>query len=205
MTEDDIRAAGADLGRADLRPVAAAPAVLTAAERLALYAAAYAARPARALEIGTYRGGSAAIIVAAMDALGAGRLACIDPAGTDHAPPGVWQAIRHRAAMVRGASPAAVPAAAAQAGGPFDFAFIDGGHAAAEVLADLAAAAAHAAPGAVFALHDVLTPSVQEGIGAFLASPAGAGWSPLWVACDRPHFDRPGGPPCGGLGLLRRG
>ena len=56
-----------------------APAQMRMPERVALYSLIFGIQPRNCLEIGTFRGGSAAIICAAMDDLDFGQLACIDP------------------------------------------------------------------------------------------------------------------------------
>lgn len=139
------------------------PILMTPSERLLLYALVHGLRPARCLEIGTFQGGSAAVCCAALDALGQGRLVCLDP---DPAiSPDVWRKIRHRTVLLpRRSSVEALEEARRRAGGGFDFVLIDGSHHYPHVLEDLAAAAQFMRPGAFLLLHDAHFPDVAQAI-----------------------------------------
>jgi predicted O-methyltransferase YrrM len=150
-----------------LAVVETAPVWMTPAERLALFTLSFTLRPARYLEIGTLHGGSAMLVAAAMDAVGTqGRLVCLDP--NPQIAPENWARIQHRATLLRGFSPHALPEAKAQAGGPFDLVLIDGDHTGAGVLRDATGVLTVAAPGAYVLFHDCFNPDVASGIAEFL-------------------------------------
>lgn len=115
--------------------IADAPVLMQRSERLLLYGLVVGLRPARNLEIGTHKGGSAMIIVTALDDVGAGTLVCIDPASV--VDPAHWQRIAHRATLLEGSSPEVLEPALATAGGHFDFVLIDGDHTYPGVLRDI--------------------------------------------------------------------
>lgn len=149
-----------------------APVWMTPAERLLLFTLVYALRPNRYLEIGTFKGGSALLVAGAMDALGTkGRLVCLDP--EPQMAPGDWATIAHRATMLRGYSPDALPEAERLAGGRFDFVLIDGDHSAAGVLRDATGVLTVVAPGAHLVFHDCFNPEVARGIDEFARVHAG--------------------------------
>lgn len=128
----------------------------TGSERLLLYALIYGLRPARYLEIGTRLGGSALVVSAAMDAAQYdGRIICVDP-GPDITPED-WARFERRTTLVRGYSPAALPAAARAAGGPFDVALIDGDHTEAAIFADAQGVLPYMRPGGLMLFHDAYT------------------------------------------------
>jgi hypothetical protein len=136
-------------------------------ERVLIYSLVYGLRPRRCLEVGTFQGGSAVLIVAALDDIGDGRLVCVDP--HPKVPEEVWAGLAHRAAMVAGPSPAALAEAAGVAGGGFDFALIDGAHGYAEVVADFEGALPVLADDAYLAFHDANFSEVRDGIDHVLA------------------------------------
>jgi len=129
-----------------------APAELLLPERLLLYAIVRGLRPRRCLEIGTHFGGSTTIIAAALDDVGEGRLTCVDP--NPLVPADVWASVAHRATMIRRCSPGALVEAYTQAGGEFDFVFIDGDHTTPGVIRDVEGVLEVAAPGAHLLFHD---------------------------------------------------
>jgi predicted O-methyltransferase YrrM len=155
-----------------LEVVPTAPVWMTRAERLLLFTLTFTLRPARYLEIGTLQGGSALLVVAAMDALGSeGRLVCLDPdpqIADMH-----WARLRHRATLLRGFSPEALPRAEEVAGGPFDLVLIDGDHTAAGVVRDATGALSVVVPGAHVLFHDCFNPGVAGGIDEFVREHAG--------------------------------
>jgi hypothetical protein len=155
-----------------LELIATAPVWMTRAERLLLFTLAFTLRPARYLEVGTLKGGSALLVNAAMEALGGdGRLVCLDPnpqISDDH-----WAQLRRRATLVRGLSPDALPEAKHLAGGPFDLILIDGDHTAAGVLRDATGVLSVAASGAHVLFHDAFNADVGSGIDEFVRGHAG--------------------------------
>lgn len=185
-----------DLWReADLMAVFDAPAQLSMTERLALFSLVLGRGPRRAVEIGSYRGGSARIIVHAMDLLDAGALVMIDPA--PQLAPGLWERIAHRATLITEPSPAAFAAV----DGNFDFAFIDAMHTEENIYADLTAVAGRLTPGGIVLLHDVLYPPLQAGVRRVLRE------RPELIDCGElcrnASFDN-SGMSWGGLGMVRK-
>ena len=149
--------------RGSLRDLlAAAPVLMLESERLLLYALVFALRPARILEIGTHQGGSALIMAAALDAIGAGAIVCVDPepAVAD----ATWQRIAHRATLVVGASPEVLVDAGAAAGAPFDLALIDGDHGYAGVVRDLEGVLPLMAPHSYLLFHDAHFREIRSAI-----------------------------------------
>jgi predicted O-methyltransferase YrrM len=144
-----------------------APVWMTRAERLLLFTLTFTLRPARYLEIGTLHGGSALLVVAALDALRTnGRLICLDP--NPQIAPEHWARLRHRATLLRGLSPDALPQARELACGRFDLVLIDGDHTAAGVVRDAQGVLSVVAPGAHMLFHDCFNPGVARGIDEFV-------------------------------------
>lgn len=168
----DIQDVTQEAGRIDLsflEVITWTPAFMTRAERLLLYTLIFTLRPSRYLEIGTFRGGSALVVAAAMDALNShGRMVCIDP--NPQIEPENWQRIAHRATLLEGLSPDILPQAQAEAGGPFDFVLIDGDHTAAGVLRDANGVLPHVSNGAYLLFHDSFFPKVGQALSAFAAA-----------------------------------
>jgi predicted O-methyltransferase YrrM len=103
--------------------VYSAPTHLSTPERLFLYAIVRGTLPKRALEIGTAFGGSAAIIAAAMEDNGVGKIIGVDPIrNVDSTLPGFYG----RFQLVECAAPKGIDEAARLAGGKFDLVFYDG-------------------------------------------------------------------------------
>ena len=148
---DELKLQDAGLA-ARVETLLAAPAELLLPERLLLYSLVRGLRPQRCLEIGTHFGGSTTIICAALDDIGAGRLMCVDP--NPLVPPAVWARVAHRATLLRGFSPDALIEAYTQAGGAFDFAFIDGDHTHPGVVRDVEGVIEVVAPGGHLLFHD---------------------------------------------------
>ncbi len=165
-TLDHLKLTDADLtGR--VQHLLDAPAELLLPERLLMYALVRGLRPRRCLEIGTHFGGSTTITCAALDDVGAGCLVCVDP--NPLVPADVWAGLAHRATMIRGTSPGALPDAVALAGGLFDFVFIDGDHTRDGVVRDVDGVLTVAAPGAHLLFHDSHYWEVREAIDACVA------------------------------------
>lgn len=169
----DVSDAIWEIDLAALGAVRDAPVWMTRAERLTLYSLIFSLRPARYLEIGTFKGGSAMIACAAMDAQKtAGRIFCVDP--EPQMSPEHWQSISHRAVMLKGFSPEVLPKAREMADGPFDFALIDGAHTFAAVLADAVGVWPLMAVDGYLIFHDAYHPDVARAIEAFLAQASSA-------------------------------
>jgi predicted O-methyltransferase YrrM len=147
-----------------------APAWLTPSERLTIYSLVFSMEAERVLEIGTLHGGSAQIICAAMDDVGRGSLVCVDPN------PDIWiewESVAHRATMLKGYSPAVLPKAREIAGGDFDLAYIDGGHAYDEVRADVLGVLPFMRPDSYMLFHDAHHPPVREALDDLVMSTVG--------------------------------
>lgn len=142
--------------------ISSAPVLMQPAERLLLFSLVRALRPSRLLEIGTHKGGSAMIIVAALDDIGAGSLVCIDP--TPLVSEENWGRIAHRATLLTGSSPEVLEEALAVAGGSIDFAFIDGDHGYAGVVRDIRGVLPILADGAYMLFHDAHYREVRQAI-----------------------------------------
>src|SRR5262249_16740121 len=143
-----------------------APAHQVAQERAVLYALVFGTQPARCLEIGTLKGGSTVIICAALDDIGAGRIACVDP--HPQVSPDTWSRVNHRATLIQGMSPDVLPRAAEAVGGAFDFAFIDGDHEREGVIRDIEGVLPLLAPTAHLMLHDAHYFGIREAIDEML-------------------------------------
>jgi hypothetical protein len=133
-------------------------------ERLLIYTSVFTLRPKRCLEIGTFQGGSAALIVAALDDIGDGQLVCIDPEpkiGSE-----TWARIAHRATMVAAPSPEGIAVAAGKAGGKFDWALIDGNHSYQCLINDLEGTLPVLSNGAYILFHDAYYNDVDAGLKA---------------------------------------
>ncbi len=143
-----------------------APVWMSRAERLLLYTLIFTLRPSRYLEIGTFKGGSALVVNAALDALNSQTpLICVDPkwnvASED------WQKIEHRATFVEGYSPDILPKAEEAAGGKFDFVLIDGDHTCKGVLRDARGVLPHLTSNAYLLFHDSFFTEVARGLNQF--------------------------------------
>ena len=143
-----------------------APVWMSRAERLLLYTLIFTLRPSRYLEIGTFQGGSALVVNAALDALNSQTpLICVDPEW--NVAPEDWQKIEHRATFIEGYSPAILPKAEEAAGGKFDFVLIDGDHSYEGVLRDARGVMPHLAPNAYLLFHDSFFTNVARGLNQF--------------------------------------
>jgi predicted O-methyltransferase YrrM len=186
-----------------MRVIEDAPVWMSVNERLLLYALVLGVRPVRCLEIGTFRGGSALIMTAALDDVGAGRLVCVDP--SPQMTPAHWAQIEHRAKMLVGPSPTVLGQARDAAGGPFDFVLVDGDHTREGVIADVEGILPLLADDAHVLLHDAHYFEVADAIDRVLEL------HPSLIDCGlvsterTPGPESPGGFPViwGGLRLLR--
>lgn len=159
------------IGSLRLDVLGSAPVWMSPAERLLLFSLIYTLRPRCYLEIGTLRGGSAAIVAAALDALGLpARMVLVDP--KPQIEDALWEKLAPRATLVTGYSPAVLPQAALAAGAPFDFVLIDGDHSRRGTLADLAGVAPHCRSGAYLLCHDCFYSEVEQAIDEFVLTSA---------------------------------
>lgn len=143
-----------------------APVWMTRAERLLLYTLAFTLRPSRYLEIGTFKGGSALLVNAAMGALGSdGRIVCVDP--QPQITPEHWARLEGRASLITGYSPDVLPQAVEVAGGPFDFVLIDGDHTYKGVLRDAEGVLPYVTDRAYLLFHDSHFVDVTRGLNDF--------------------------------------
>jgi hypothetical protein len=181
--------------------ISSAKVLMQPAERLLLFSLVRALRPTRVLEIGTHKGGSAMIIVAALDDVGAGSLVCIDPeplvAEED------WNRVAHRAILLPGGSPDVLEEALAVSDGPIDFAFIDGDHGYAGVVRDIVGVVPLMADGGYLLFHDAHFCEVRQAIDFCLQRFGGRLLDCGMLSVEQnPEADRPD-VVWGGLRLLR--
>lgn len=147
---------------AGFNAVYTAPAEMRLPERVALYGLVFGIKPRNVLEIGTFRGGSTAIMCGAMDDTGFGEIACVDsaPAVDDE----LWSRLRHRCQMFVGLSPDVLPTVQQQTGAPFDFALIDGDHERDGLLRDIAGVLPLMADDSYLLFHDAHYGGVKQAI-----------------------------------------
>lgn len=173
-----MQSAEANIGRHAALPVAIdlhfmevvdwAPAHLTPAERLMLFALVCALRPASYLEIGTLQGGSALIVDAALKASdNPALMVLVDPQPRISA--AHWSVLSDRATLVQGFSPLALPDAHDCATQPFDLVFIDGDHSVLGVYRDAKGVMSFMSNGAYLLFHDSNYHEVAEGINRFVS------------------------------------
>jgi predicted O-methyltransferase YrrM len=144
------------------------PAEMRMTERVVLYSLIFGLQPRNCLEIGTFRGGSTAIICGAMDDTGFGQIACVDP--MPHISEELWSQISHRCRMFEGPSPDILPEVAQQIKTPFDFALIDANHTYDYVRRDIASVMPYLADDAYVLFHDANYPDVKRAIDEGVAS-----------------------------------
>lgn len=139
-----------------------APAEMRMPERVALYGLIFGIQPRRVLEIGTFRGGSTAIMCGAMDDTGFGEIACVDP--TPAVDDELWSRLQHRCQMFIGLSPDVLPTVQRQVGVPFDFALIDGNHECDYLRRDIAGVLPLMADDSYLLFHDAHYGGVKQAI-----------------------------------------
>jgi predicted O-methyltransferase YrrM len=167
----DVTPFAAEIDLAALEVVRWAPVWMSRAERLLLFSLIFGLRPKRFLEIGTFQGGSALVVAAAMDASDTdGRLVCVDP--ELRIAPEHWARIEHRTILLEEPSPDALPRAFQVAGGPFDFVLIDGDHSYAGVMRDANGVLPYLADGAYLLFHDSFFPEIGRALDDFAAQHA---------------------------------
>lgn len=173
---------------------------MTMSERVLLYGLIAGLRPRRCLEIGTFQGGSALIITAALDDLGEGKLACVDP--EPKVRPEHWSRIAHRATLFAAPSPDVIPEASRAVGGKFDFALIDGDHRTEGVLRDIEGTLPHLEDHAYLLFHDAHNAETSEGIDRAVRNPRN-GLADAGMLSTEKTGDSAPGVFWGGLRLLR--
>lgn len=167
LAPHDVTAIRDQIDLTALDVIAWTPAHLTRGERLLIFTLAFTLRPQRYLEIGTFRGGSALLVNAALQAADcAGTLICIDP--NPQIAPEHWALLAPRARLLAASSPAILPEAARLAGAPFDLVFIDGDHRESGVLQDAEGVLPLVAPGGHLLFHDAFYEDVRRGIDTFV-------------------------------------
>jgi predicted O-methyltransferase YrrM len=138
-------------------------------EALLLYALVLAGKPRRILEIGLYRGGTALVMAAALEALvAAGRVPAnhyTDSAVIESVDPSpqlqVPERLEHLTKWIKvisGRSPEDIPQKT------YDFVHIDGDHAMESVRRDLEAVLPRCNPDTVVVFHDTNRPGIRRGV-----------------------------------------
>lgn len=138
------------------------PAEMRMTERVLLYSLIFGLQPKNVLEIGTFRGGSTAIMCGAMDDTGFGQIACVDP--TPKISLELWEQISHRCRMFEGTSPEILTEVARQVKDKFDFALIDANHTYEYVKRDIASVLPYLTDDAYILFHDANYPDVKRAI-----------------------------------------
>jgi predicted O-methyltransferase YrrM len=136
--------------------------LISDAESAVLFGLIRGLQPIDALEIGSYKGGSAAIIAKAMHESEFGRLFCVDPEPLfDPEEP----RFRGRVTVIKGQSPDCIGQAAEYIKPrAFEFVFIDGNHSKQSVVWDFEAVLPHVAWNGYVLFHDAHYPGVSEAI-----------------------------------------
>jgi predicted O-methyltransferase YrrM len=137
--------------------------LISDAEAAVLFGLIRGLQPIDVLEIGSYKGGSAAIIAKAMHENEFGRLFCVDPEPLfDPEEP----RFRGRVTVIKGISPDIINEAATRClhDGGFEFVFIDGNHSKQSVVWDFEAVLPHVAWNGYVLFHDAHYPGVREAI-----------------------------------------
>ena len=162
----DVTGFSTEIDLSALEVVRWAPCWMSRAERLLLFGLVFGLRPERYLEVGTFYGGSAAVVATAMGATGTpGRLVCVDNAPQIEAR--VWERIEHRTTLIVGESPAILERVAAH--GPFDFALVDGDHSCEGVRRDVRGVLPLVGPGGHILCHDGYNDQVARALGEFVS------------------------------------
>jgi predicted O-methyltransferase YrrM len=144
------------------------PAEMRMPERVALYSLIFGMQPRNCLEIGTFRGGSSAIICAAMDDTGFGQLVCVDP--MPKIDPALWSQLSNRCRLFEGPSPEILAEVAKQVKMPFDFVLIDANHTYDAVRRDITGVLPHLADQAYLLFHDANYTDVKRAIDEVVAA-----------------------------------
>ncbi len=144
------------------------PAEMRMPERVALYSLIFGMQPRNCLEIGTFRGGSSAIICGAMNDTGFGRLTCIDP--MPKIDPELWSRLSNRCRLFEGPSPDILAEVAQHIDTPFDFVLIDANHTYEAVRRDISGVLPYLADRAYVLFHDANFPDVKQAIDESVAT-----------------------------------
>lgn len=136
-----------------------APVLLLPEEQLFLFSFIYGLKPNKVLEIGTFCGGSATIIVLAMDVNNKGHLDCIDLT-FNKVTAETMQLLNTRADMYKGSSDKIV----SKLEGPYDVVFIDGGHDTKTVKKDIDITFPKITTGGFMLFHDAHYSGVRNAI-----------------------------------------
>lgn len=159
----DVTPFAADIDLAAFDVLEWAPVWMTRAERLLLFTLTFTLRPRRYLEIGTFKGGSALLVNAALNAVGSdAKMVCVDP--EPKITPEHWELLALRTTLLTGFSPQILPEAETAAGGPFDLVLIDGDHSYDGLMRDATGVLPHVADGAYLLFHDSLFVEVARGL-----------------------------------------
>lgn len=145
----------------DIQIIKNAPAQLSSTERFLLFTLVRSLSPAVAVEIGTFRGGSASIIAAALRSAHFGHVWCIDPN------PKLainWDDISDHATLIQEPSPDALATVATLIPSAIEFVFIDGDHSYEAVVRDTLALISHLADNAWLLYHDAASHAVADAI-----------------------------------------
>lgn len=165
----DVTAFATEFNVARLDVIASAPMLMSRAERLMLFSLAFGLRPRCYLEIGTFQGGSALIVAAALDALESdARMYCVDPA--PQIAPAHWAQLQQRVQLFEATSPEIIPTVAAAAGMPFDMALIDGDHSYKGAIRDAEAVLPYMSHGSYVIFHDGFFVEVRRAIDDFVGA-----------------------------------
>lgn len=141
---------------------------MTPTERILLFSLVLSLRPKWYLEIGTFRGGSALIANAAMNASlnREGRLILVDP--NPQIAPEHWSLLSARSTLIAEPSPGALRSLPREAVGKVDFALIDGDHSYQGVLQDAKGVLSVMRPGGLIVFHDSFFSEVKQAIDRFV-------------------------------------
>lgn len=143
---------------------------LSISEAQTIFSLIFGLAPERVLEIGRARGGSTFVIASALRARGSGRLVSVDPncLPEHRIADALKERLRPWVDFIDNYAPYVLPEAEVQAGGKFDFAFLDGDHSEEACGRDLAGMLPHLEPGAFILLHDAHFGGIQDAVAASL-------------------------------------
>lgn len=130
-------------------------------ERFLLFSLVRGISPEVAVEVGTFRGGSALIIATALKMVGHGKLWCVEPFPQLQID---WNEISDVATLVVEPSPQAYETIAKSIPSPIQFAFIDGRHEFDAVVADIVGITPHLDDNAWLLCHDAISRPVAKAI-----------------------------------------
>ncbi len=145
--------------------LAALPVLMLQEERVALFNLILRLKPTKCLEIGTYKGGSAAIIVAALDEVGVAEstLTCVSLNDGVRPNRKLWKTLEHKAKIHLGDSHKVLPKWKLTTNYCFDFVFIDGDHSYEGCLSDIINSVELMESGHIL-LHDTNNKAIADAI-----------------------------------------